>query len=132
MALRAAPQPMALALRVDEAQRGPACDAGPMALRVAPQSCGGVRQTMLPGAAPESSAPKPKPGAALCRRLQRERVACPRCGKSVQIATLRHYHRCASAREQPAPEVVQDRLEKMRNRAVKALLERTAPEPGAV
>ena len=129
MALRAAPQ--ALALRADETQRGPACDDGPMALRAAPQSCGGVRQTMLPGAAPESSAPKPKPGAALCRRLQRERVACPRCGKSVQIATLRHSHRCASAREQPAPEVVQDRLEKMRNRAVKALLERTAPESGA-
>jgi len=58
------------------------------------------------------------------RRLARERVNCPQCGKDLTIATLAWSHRCKRTNEA----TVQTKLDEMRTRAVYSFQVR-APKP---
>ena len=62
----------------------------------------------------------------LSRRLAKERTVCPRCDKAMQVGTLAWSHRCRVARHVPE-DVVQQRLDRMRESAVKRFQQRRAP-----
>ena len=54
----------------------------------------------------------------LARKLARERVMCPGCGKYMAIATLQYTHVCAGAGKEPTEEVIQRRLQVATSRAI--------------
>ena len=72
----------------------------------------------------ESTKPKRSQGE-LARRLARQKVMCPGCGKYLAIATLQFSHVCAGvgAKEQ-TEEFIQRRLEKAKDRAIEAFQNR--------
>jgi len=63
----------------------------------------------------------------LSRRLAKEKTQCPDCKKLLQVGTLAWYHRCRVAKHVPE-EVVQHRLEKMREEAAKSFRKRQAAQ----
>ena len=65
----------------------------------------------------------------LSRRLAKERTTCPSCKKALQVGTLAWSHKCRVAK--PLPDhVVQCRLDKQREMAVKSFQQRMAKEQG--
>jgi hypothetical protein len=64
----------------------------------------------------------------LSRRLAKEKTQCPGCSKVLQVGTLAWAHRCRVAKKQVPEEVAQQRLEKMREEAVKSFRKRQAAQ----
>ena len=62
-------------------------------------------------------------GPYLSRRLAKEKTTCPSCHKTMAVGTLAWSHRCRVTK--PIPEdVVQQRLDRMRESAVKSFQQR--------
>lgn len=53
----------------------------------------------------------------LSRRLAREKTVCPACNKKMQVGTLAWSHKCRVVKQVPH-DVVQDRLDRMRENAI--------------
>ena len=71
--------------------------------------------------------PKPKQKrhqGELARKLARERVMCPGCGKYMAVATLQYTHVCTGATKEPNEEEIQRRLQMAKNRAIAGFLHR--------
>ena len=64
----------------------------------------------------------------LSRRLAKEKTQCPGCSKILQVGTLAWSHRCRVAKKQVSEEVALQRLEKMREEAVKSFRKRQAAQ----
>jgi len=63
----------------------------------------------------------------LSRRLAKERVDCPGCGKNLRVSTLAWVHHC----KRPSSDAtIQAKLAKMREMAVKSFESRTQPMEG--
>ena len=74
-----------------------------------------------------SVSPKPKSKrhqGELARKLAREKVMCPGCGKYMAVATLQYAHVCAGAAKEPNEEEIQRRLQMAKNRAIAGFLQR--------
>ena len=72
----------------------------------------------------ESSKPKRNQDE-LARRLARQKVMCPGCGKYMAVATLHSTHVCAGvAAKEQSEEFIQRRLEKTKDRAIDAFRNR--------
>ena len=72
----------------------------------------------------ESTKPK-RSQSELARRLARQKVMCPGCGKSMAIATLNYSHVCAGvAAKEQSEEFIQMRLEKAKDKAIEAFRNR--------
>ena len=72
----------------------------------------------------EPSKPKRHQGE-LARRLAREKVMCPGCGKYMAVATLQYTHVCAgAATKEQTEEAIQRRLEVAKGRAIDAFRNR--------
>ena len=67
----------------------------------------------------------------LARKLAREKVMCPGCGKHMAVATLQYTHVCTGTAKEPTEEQIQRRLQMAKNRAIAGFLNRHGVQEGS-